>query len=390
MPLSVALRLAAALRRTWPDDRRRHQALALFAASLALLATAASAIPGSLRASEAALVRKVGASLPDAERADAATEAVPPDTPADAAVSAPAPAPAPPAAPPAPPEATPHAPLDPARLPSGKGMWVWLPERSDGGDPATIVARAQSVGLSHVFVRTGSSWMGFYAQDFLNRLLPVAHAAGIKVFGWDFPNLRDWKVDAERALAAINHTTPDGHRIDGFTADIETRSEGVNLTAAGALAYGTYLRQGVGNGYPLIACVPRMLNLASHRYPYREAVAQFDAIAPMVYWMGRDPAADVSGALDYLAQFGKPLMPVGQAYDGGPEGGPPGHPSRDAILQFMAASAAKGAAAVSFWSWQHASQENWDAIRDAAEFRLPGPLSSIVPPLLPPILPLPR
>lgn len=389
MQLSVTLRLAGAVRRTWPDARRRHQALSLFAASVALLAGAVSAIPSSVRSSEASIMRRLGAALPDATRADAAGDTPEPADPRRAEVAAAPPVIAPPPPPPPPPPPA-QVPLDPARLPSGKGMWVWMPERADGGDPAAIVARAQAIGLSHVFVRTGSSWQGFYAQPFLDRLLPVAHAAGIKVFGWDFPNLRDWKVDAERGLAAINYQTPDGHRIDGFTADIETRSEGVNITGAGALAYGTYLRQGVGTGYPLVACVPRMLNLASHRYPYADVVAQFDAIAPMVYWMGRDPVADVSSTLDYLRQFGKPLMPVGQAYDGGPEGGPPGHPSRDAMLGFIAAAAAKGATAVSFWSWQHASQENWDAIRDAAEFRLPGAPASITPPLLPPIIPLPR
>jgi hypothetical protein len=387
MQHSVALRVAGAIRRTWPDDRRRHQALSLFAASVTLLVGAISALPSDVRWAEASLVHRLRGALPEQATADAAGGAQPP---AAADATAP-PAAAPPAAPgPGPVPAADQAPLDPARLPAGKGMWIWLPEHSDGGDPAALVARAKAVGLSHVFVRTGSSWMGFYAQSFLDRLLPVAHAAGLKVYGWDFPNLRDWKVDAERALAAIHHTTPDGHRIDGFAADVETRSEGVNLTGAGALAYGTYLRQGVGRGYPLIACVPRMLDLVRHRYPYRDVVAQFDAIAPMVYWMARDPVADVSQAIDYLRQFGKPLMPVGQTFDGGPEGGPPGHPPRDAVLGFIAASAAKGATAVSFWSWQHASQENWDAIRDAPQFLLPAAPASITPPLLPPILPLPR
>lgn len=388
MHSSVAASVAGALRRTWPDDHRRRQALTLFVAALTLLLGAVSALPSTTRAHEAALVRRVGTAVPDpSARADAATPAAAVTPPVPAPPAPPAAAPAAPA--PAPP-AAPQVPLDPARLPSGKGMWVWMPERADGGDPAAIVARARAVGLSHVFVRTGSSWQGFYAQDFLNRLLPAAHAAGIRVYGWDFPNLRDWKVDAERGLAAIRYATPDGHRIDGFVADVETRSEGVNLTGAGALAYGTYLRQGVGTGYPLVACVPRMLNLATHRYPYAEVVAQFDAIAPMVYWMGRDPAADVTGALDYLAQFGKPLMPVGQAYDGGPSGGPPGNPPRDALLRFMAAASAKGATAVSFWSWQHASQENWDAIRDAPQFRLTSAPTSILPPQLPPIVPLPH
>ena len=55
----------------------------------------------------------------------------------------------------------------------------------------------------------------------------------------------------------------------------------------------------------------------------------------MVYWMNRDPATDVANAIAYLSQFGKPVFPIGQAYDGGPEGGPPGVPGREAIIRFM-------------------------------------------------------
>ena len=141
-------------------------------------------------------------------------------------------------------------------LPVGKGMWLWKEHATEGGDVGRIVQRAVDTGLTHLYVRTGSSWMGFYAQPFLDRLLPAAHAAGIRVYGWDFPNLADWQVDAERALAAIRYTTPDGHRVDGFAADIETGSEGTRITPEAAFAYGTFLRQGVGNDYPLIACAP--------------------------------------------------------------------------------------------------------------------------------------
>lgn len=252
-------------------------------------------------------------------------------------------------------------------LPIGKGMWMWQPSRSDGGDVHKIVFRAVDRGISHIYVRTGSSWQGFYAQDFLNRILPVAHANGVRIIGWDFPNLRDWKADAERSLAAIRYTTPDGHRIDGFAADIETGSEGTRLSPEAALAYGTYLRQGVGNDYPLIACVPRP-SKARANFPYPHVVAQFDAIAPMVYWLNREAGSDVGGAMDYLAGFGKPLMPVGQAYDGAAEGGRPGVPRRDELLRFMDVAQAKGAVAVSFWSWQSANDEAWDAIRDAPWF----------------------
>src|SRR5262249_34823536 len=94
-------------------------------------------------------------------------------------------------------------------------------------------------------------------------------------------------------------------------------------------------------------------------------------IAPMVYWLRGDPSQDMAGALRDLAGYGKPVLPVGQAYDGRYEGGRRGVPSREELIRFMQAGDKLGAAGVSGWAWQHADQEAWDAIRDAAEFRLP-------------------
>ena len=255
-------------------------------------------------------------------------------------------------------------------LPSGKGMWIWLPERAEGGNPHAIVARARAVGLTHVYVRTGSSRSGFHAAAFLDQLLPVAHAAGIRVYGWDFPYFDNVDDDVRRATVAVTHLAPGGHRIDGFTADIETHGEGVNITPQNALAYGDRLRRTVGEAYPLIAVVPRP-NPALVTYPFPEVVAAFDAISPMVYWMGRDPGNDVAGAIRALSVFKKPVIPVGQTYDGQAEGGPPGVPRREAIIRFMQVADEMGATAVSFWSWQHADQQAWDAVRDAGEFTLP-------------------
>jgi hypothetical protein len=267
---------------------------------------------------------------------------------------------------------TPPPPAPPAArgaLPVGKGMWLYVPEQIEGGNVDATVAKAKAVGLTHLYVRTGSSRMGFYAQDYLNRLLPPAHAAGIRVYAWDFPYLDNWQDDVNRALAAITYTTPDGHRVDGFSADIETRAQGVNVAPDTAHAYGLGLRQGVGAGYPLIATVPRP-SPQLVTYPFAQVVESFDAIAPMIYWLNRDPAADAAGTMTALRAFNKPLLPIGQAYDGAAEGGRPGVPPLAEIHRFMAVSEEYGATAVSFWSWQHADQQAWDAIRDASEFRL--------------------
>jgi len=166
-------------------------------------------------------------------------------------------------------------------LPVGKGMWIWQPERAEGGNPEAIVARSKATGLTHLYVRTGTLKGGFIGAEFLNRLLPVAHAANIRVYGWDFPYLNDIDSDVARAAAAINHLTPDGHRIDGFSSDIELRSMGVNINNHTAFEYGRKLRAAVGRDVPLIATVPRP-NPALINYPFAEIAAHFDAMAPMV------------------------------------------------------------------------------------------------------------
>ncbi len=281
---------------------------------------------------------------------------------------------------PAPDQLTPVVPTDAGVLPLGKGMWLYVPEEIEGGSVDALVARARQVGLTHVYVRTGSSRGGFYAQPYMDELLPKAHAAGIRVYGWDFPYLDDVDADVARALAAITHTTPGGERLDGFAADIETASEGTNLSAEGAAAYGQRLRSAVGPAYPMVAVVPRPSANMQGRYPYAAVIPPFDAVAPMTYWLNRQPDTDVINDIGFLASFGKPVLPIGQAYDGGPEGGRPGPPPSEEIQRFLGAAHQVGAAGVSLWSWQHASQAIWDTLQAAPEFRwepgLPGELRS--------------
>jgi hypothetical protein len=252
-------------------------------------------------------------------------------------------------------------PLKPT-IPVGKGMWIHVLQRaSGGGNLQALVDHAVNHGLSHVYVRLGSSRMGFYAQGDLDGLLPIAHAAGLKVVGWDFPYLDDVSADIERARTQIAYTTPTGHRIDAFSADIETPSEGTNLTTAGVQLYGEWVRHFAGPQFPLILAVPRPN--PKRWYPYQEASAHFDAIAPMVYWVNRDPATDVAGAIAALAPFGKPVIPVGQAYDPAIDGSDSwGPPSAADINKFMQTAADHGVASFSFWAWDTANAEQWQAI----------------------------
>lgn len=246
-------------------------------------------------------------------------------------------------------------------LPQGPGMWIWRPERTEGGDVDALVERAVSSGLTHVYVRTGSSRRGFHGAAFLEALLPVAHERGLRVYGWDFPYFEHVADDVARAVTALQYEVR-GHRIDGFVADVETESEGVALSRATAGAYARELRAAAGPRAVLAVAVPRPTRGMRASYPYAEVVPHFDAVAPMLYWFHRDPAVDATTGVEWLSRFGRPVLPIGQAYDGRPEGGPPGPPPPEEIHAFVAAARATGAPAVSFWAWEHADAGVWEAI----------------------------
>ncbi len=242
----------------------------------------------------------------------------------------------------------------------GLGMWIYEFDKVAGGDPRRIVRAAVRRGISHIYVRLGSSKVGVAGWRDIKKILPVAHAAGLKVIAWDFPYLFNTTLDARRAAFAMAHTVR-GHRLDGFAADVETRSEGTKLTRAGARRYARQLRANL-RGYFTILVPPRPSQYVRSFYPYDALVPYFDAVAPMVYWGRNSPVSTVAEAISYLRRFGKPVAPIGQAFDMGPEGGPKGAPKGRALVHFMNEARRRGAVGVSFWSWQHTPRGLWHTI----------------------------
>jgi hypothetical protein len=251
-----------------------------------------------------------------------------------------------------------------AGLPPGKGMWLYQPDQVEGGNVAAIISKATATGLHYLYVHLGSGTDGFNAQSFLNQVLPAAHAANIRVYGWDFPFFTPPEADVNRAMAEITYRTPSGDRIDGFAPDIEPEP-GVNIGGAGT--YAGELRNAVGPGYPIIGVVPRPNGSG---YPYSAVLSHFDAVAVMDYWLDAEPGADIAKADANLAGQNVAMIPIGQAYNGA-ENGVPGSPSGAAISRFIQVAEQTGAVGVSFWSWQDTTPEEWDAIRNAPQFSLP-------------------
>ncbi len=250
---------------------------------------------------------------------------------------------------------------------AGKGMWIWLFDQVAGGDPRLIAIHARRLGLTHLYVRSSSSDSGLKWLRDIDRILPDAHAAGLRVIAWDFTTLDDPEADVRRLVAVLDHVAPGGHKVDGIAVDLETPAEGVTLTPERAHRMSSRLRE-LRPGRFRVLVPPRPSEHTKRIYPY-DIIKHYDAVAPMVYWLNREPVSDVRGAIAYLKPFGKPIAPIGQAYDGAAEGGTPGPPSGRLLKAFADEAIRGGAIGLSFWSWQHATGDQFRAI---GGIRFPG------------------
>jgi hypothetical protein len=236
---------------------------------------------------------------------------------------------------------------------TGKGIWLTL-WPGDRLDARAVVAAAVAAGLHQLWVRTGSSTDGFYGAGYLAALLPVAHAAGIAVVAWDFPTLSDPRADANRAARAI------AAGADAFSADIETADEGTYLSRARVTYYLSLVRAAAGNR-PVVATVPAPSAYHLSFYPYSAMVPYVDAFAPMVYWSCEEPGRATASAMAMLQRW-RPVAPIGQSYDMGPEGGRPGLPAGAEIWRFLDVAHRHGAIGASLYLYSQTRAAQWRAL----------------------------
>lgn len=287
--------------------------------------------------------------------------------PAPAVQPEPCPPPPIPPSPPPPPLGSPKVPLadvpivanPPARHVSlaevsGKGIfltdWPW-----NRVDAAAVVQTAKSYDLHTLWVRTGGTTDGFYGGKLLHQLVPLAHAAGLAVVAWDFPTLSNPAADALRAKEALDAGA------DAFSPDIEAAAEGTHLDARRVRYYLSLVRSYAGN-HPVVATVPTPDQYWTGFYPY-SAVAPFvNAFAPMVYWACNEPGASVRQAIDYLSQYRLPVVPIGQDYNMGPEGGPPGLPTPLEIWSFVDVAHRAGAIGATLYDYESGGRPQLKAL----------------------------
>ncbi|HVF03465.1 MAG TPA: hypothetical protein VNA20_01375 [Frankiaceae bacterium] len=257
-------------------------------------------------------------------------------------------------------------------IPHGTGMWTYMWKETEGGSARRIVARAQETGLTHLYVRTGTRKGGFDGGPMLRELLPATKGTDIKVIAWDFPQLKNPVADAHRLAAAAKFRVAGAPRVAAVAPDIETSSEGTILTNQRVDTYMKTLRKLLPDDIAIIGVTPWPSEKRLGRYPFGGVAKYSDALAPMAYWVNRDPATVARQTMQRLKKYGKPVMPIGQAYDPridvpGLKWGPPSKAQVDAFLK---TSRSMGAPAASLWVWQFASKGQWQAL-DQAERMYP-------------------
>ncbi|MHB1005508.1 MAG: hypothetical protein ACYC3S_07655 [Chloroflexota bacterium] len=255
---------------------------------------------------------------------------------------------------------------------AGKGMW--LPQALvEMADERQLVQAAVALGLTHIFVEAGDSRSGFYARKEVARLLPVAHAAGLRVLAWVTTSLYDLPRDVELSVEIANYRTPDGQRLDGLAPDIEQ-----NMALDAVKAYAEITRVRVGDDVALVGVVYPAGGWFGREYPVFAPLARaFNALAPMAYWSDkerpytyaevyayvRDVAADMQAAV----RPGYPVHVIGQMYDTfGRNGTGLYSPGRAEVNAALQAGRDGGALGVSFFQWGTATPEEWGALRDFA------------------------
>lgn len=265
-----------------------------------------------------------------------------------------------------------HAPVK-RWLPSGTGMWLHEWDKSNNGNARGIVNRARANGVSTLYVRSWSKSGGYEAPNVLRRLLPATKNTNVKVVVWEFVYLKHPIAEARRLAAAAKIRVPGAPRVAAVAPDIETQAEGTKLGWYRARAYIRALRAALPKDVAILATVPWPSEIRVGKYPYTALAPYADAIQPMTYWYNRSPVAVTAASVRYLQRFHRPVMPVGQGYDGRLDA--PWLPRVNVAGQvgsFLATAKRSNVRAVSLWSWQTAPVAVWQRLAKARhDFKAP-------------------
>jgi hypothetical protein len=257
---------------------------------------------------------------------------------------------------------------------AGKGMWLTLGTVTQNPS-STIVMAALRSHITHLYLESAISPLGFHGRNSVGRLIDAARAHHIAVIAWVYPYLYDMASDIALTREVAAFRTALGNRFDGIAADLER-----NVHLGNVREYSELVRYYLGGHYLLVGVTYPPQDFPT--YPFAEMGRDYNVIAPMDYWHQTKTAFGMYyGHMRYGYAYGyryaansiasiratgvrTPIAPIGQVFDdfGRLEMGPHA-PSAAEISGFLAGSRAAGAIGVSFFQWMTATNREWQAIQ---------------------------
>lgn len=267
---------------------------------------------------------------------------------------------------------------------TGKRVFIWNLNRSEGGDPARIAAKAKAHGVTGVVIKHadgGHPFGAFWDEQRGRDVVEAIRAAGVDVWLWQFvygqsgvfygDQKLGWEAEAEQAVRAL---TVFG--ATGYMSDVEGEFENLGDQAARvALRYCQRIKDGTDGPHywcPLAQPSYHRADVYGAFHQYVKAAFPQDYHGSM-YPVGtpyyRPDRAEHAAYVchdDFARQaFTQvPLIPSGDAIP--PEMNAAHAVTAAEILTWSSTWRALGARGALWWVWEYMTDEMWRAVGDVS------------------------
>jgi hypothetical protein len=243
---------------------------------------------------------------------------------------------------------------------NGKGFFIWMLPRCEGGDPYAIAHVAKQAGLEYVIIKVADTLYPYNVYNGVDVVPPVVQqlkAQGIQAWGWHYIKGGNPTGEANKAIERVTQLDLDGYVLN---AEAEYKESGKQ---AAAQTFMQRLRAGLPN---------TPIALSSYRYPsyhpqlpWQAFLERCDFNMPQVYWMHSSNAgAQLRRSVrefEALTPF-RPIIPTGAAFK---EWG--WIATAEQVVDFLQTAESLNLKSVNFYSWDHARtylRNVWDTIKN--------------------------
>jgi hypothetical protein len=239
---------------------------------------------------------------------------------------------------------------------TGKWIWLWNWRRCDNGDTSRVAARLRAAGCTGALVKAwdGGRWFDQSATGGWREIARALKAGGVSVGGWGYCYGSDVPGEAQRAIETAQYG-----EADLLVLDVESEFKGRPDAAEELCAR---IREALGPAYPLY-----FSSFAIARYhrsfPFEQFRRACTGAAPQVYWNAFRWPLDQSLDWTYedyaaLSIPASQVFPVGGLY----QEGFVRFPDAEEVHGFIRKAGGRGSTGVSFWSYEHMSEDVWAAV----------------------------